>query len=337
METRKKRKLASAVKCDALNSRSPSTPTKRRYKIRRAAKGRSHAKQQYKPIVTSVPHRLKRQRFETLLPGVPIGTGTKRDPITIPLRAVPNCTNCYHCPVGIDHCTCQEFEEILSNALDEVYCTSSHRRQHAYGRNPLNSKSVLPVFVARILRLLNIVEKDVFWDLGCGIGNVVMQAALEHGVDAVGIDIQPENVEVAQKTWQKVQAVWKDRHPDRAIGSVCFITGDMFAELAGIQHGTSTQVAPHFHPTKIWMSNQLFTAHMNHQLADFMTNLPSIKAVCAMHDLFPHERIGITQKRNPKPYEKFPIMTDYMTQHNSLEWSATEERMFYVYSPRLEH
>jgi len=281
--------------------------------------------------------RMKNQRVETLVAGVSCGKGTKHDPIQIPLRAVPNSTDCFHCPIGIDVCSCMEIEEVLSQALHKVYATTTFRRQHAYGRHPLNSKSVLPVFVTRILRLLGVQKgRDVFWDLGCGIGSVVIQAALQ-GIDAVGIDIQSENIEIAEETWKKVRSMWKACHPNQAVGTIQFIKGCMFKELRAIEAGTLSCAPQNLYPTKIWMSNQLFTPHMNLQLADLMTSLDSVKSVASMHDIYPHERSGITQKRNPEPYKKFTSMKDYLTQKNALEWSATEERLFYVYSAALNN
>ena len=278
--------------------------------------------------------RVKHQRADPLLPGVPRGAGTKRDPVTIPLRAAPNASGCLHCPIGIDSCLCREIDGVISAALETVYASTPMRRTHAFGRHPLNSKSVLPVFVTRILRLLSVSAADAFWDLGCGIGNVVMQAALQHGASAVGVDIQAENIAVAKKTWGIVQREWKRRYPSRRIGNVEFFAGDMFAELSAIQAGGKSQSPESMRPTAVWMSNQLFTPQMNHQLADFMGGVPSIRAVAAMLDLFPHERVGITQKRNPRPYAKFPVMRDHMTQENALEWSATEERPFYIYAQK---
>lgn len=278
--------------------------------------------------------RVKHRRVDPLLPGVPRGAGTKCDPITIPLRTVPNASGCVHCPLGIDVCLCREIDTVISTALQSVYTSTKMRRTHAFGRHPLNSKSVLPVFVTRILRLLDVSPKEIFWDLGCGIGNVVMQAALQHGAGAVGIDIQPENIAVAKKTWEIVQKEWKRRHPTWRIGNVEFFAGNMFEELAAVRDGEESQSSKDMRPTTVWMSNQLFTPQMNHQLADFMGSVTSVRGVASMLDLFPHERIGITQKRNPGPYEKFPVMRDHMTQEAALEWSATEERPFYIYTQK---
>ena len=308
------------------------TPVKAKKRTRSAKPPARVAKPKARPRVsapqpTSV--RVKHQRIDPLVPGVPRGVGTKSDPITIPLRLTPNEAGCLHCPIGINQCLCAAIDSVISQALERTYATTAMRRTHAFGRSPLNSKSVLPVFVTRILRLTKTSQEDTFWDLGCGIGTVVMQAALQHGADAVGIDIQPENIAVAEQTWALVQKEWAKRYPERHIGNITFIAGDMFAALESARNKSMKNP-----PTTVWMSNQLFTAQMNHQLADFMASIPSIRAVAAMLDLFPHERIGITQKRNPLPYERFPVMRDHMTQENALEWSAAEERPFYIYAQR---
>ena len=48
--------------------------------------------------------------------------------------------------------------------------------------------------VARMLRLANVTEEDVVYDLGCGDGRIVVRAARQHGARGVGYDINPLRV-----------------------------------------------------------------------------------------------------------------------------------------------
>lgn len=48
--------------------------------------------------------------------------------------------------------------------------------------------------VQEMLRMANVTEQDVLYDLGCGDGRIVITAAKERGARGVGIDIDPERV-----------------------------------------------------------------------------------------------------------------------------------------------
>ena len=48
--------------------------------------------------------------------------------------------------------------------------------------------------VAQMLRLANVTEQDVVYDLGCGDGRIVVRAAKQYGARAVGYDISPLRV-----------------------------------------------------------------------------------------------------------------------------------------------
>ena len=51
--------------------------------------------------------------------------------------------------------------------------------------------------VSAMLKLANVTEKDVVYDLGCGDGMIVTAAAKDFGARAVGIDIDPQRVKEA--------------------------------------------------------------------------------------------------------------------------------------------
>ncbi len=53
--------------------------------------------------------------------------------------------------------------------------------------------------VAEMLKLAEVGEKDVLYDLGCGDGRIVITAALERDCLGVGIDINPQRVEESRK------------------------------------------------------------------------------------------------------------------------------------------
>lgn len=46
--------------------------------------------------------------------------------------------------------------------------------------------------IAAMLKLADLTAADVVYDLGCGDGRLLIQAAVDYGVQGVGIDVDPE-------------------------------------------------------------------------------------------------------------------------------------------------
>ena len=72
--------------------------------------------------------------------------------------------------------------------------------------------------VEAMLKLANVRETDVVYDLGCGDGRTVIRAAKQFGARAVGIDIDPKRIEESRRNAR--EAGVEDR--------VAFFTGDLF-------------------------------------------------------------------------------------------------------------
>src|SRR5260370_9014244 len=60
--------------------------------------------------------------------------------------------------------------------------------------------------VSAMLKLARITKGDTIYDLGCGDGRIVIQAAKEYGAHGVGIDINPERIPEARANPQKAPA-----------------------------------------------------------------------------------------------------------------------------------
>ena len=56
-----------------------------------------------------------------------------------------------------------------------------------------------PKVVDAMLELAQVKKGEVVYDLGCGDGRIVIQAAKRHGARGVGIDIDPDRVDEARK------------------------------------------------------------------------------------------------------------------------------------------
>jgi cyclopropane fatty-acyl-phospholipid synthase-like methyltransferase len=56
-----------------------------------------------------------------------------------------------------------------------------------------------PAVVTAMLQLAQVKKGDLVYDLGCGDGRIVIEAAKRYGARGVGIDIDPERIEEARK------------------------------------------------------------------------------------------------------------------------------------------
>jgi precorrin-6B methylase 2 len=60
-----------------------------------------------------------------------------------------------------------------------------------------------PGVVENMLKLAKVGKNDVLYDLGCGDGRIVIEAAKRYGVRAVGIDIDPQRIMEANENAKK--------------------------------------------------------------------------------------------------------------------------------------
>jgi ribosomal protein L11 methylase PrmA len=75
-----------------------------------------------------------------------------------------------------------------------------------------------PGAIKTMFRLAKITKRDVVYDLGCGDGRIVIAAAKQYGVRAVGIDIDPERIKEARANARRAGVAHK----------VKFIQADLF-------------------------------------------------------------------------------------------------------------
>ena len=72
--------------------------------------------------------------------------------------------------------------------------------------------------VEAMLKLGEVKKGDVLFDLGCGDGRIVVTAAQRYGVDATGVDIDPQRISEAKENATKAGVNGKAK----------FIQGDLF-------------------------------------------------------------------------------------------------------------
>lgn len=63
----------------------------------------------------------------------------------------------------------------------------------------------LPAVITALLELGQVTSEDLVYDLGCGDGRVVIQAATTCGARGLGVDIDPERIQEARQSAEEAQ------------------------------------------------------------------------------------------------------------------------------------
>lgn len=120
-------------------------------------------------------------------------------------------------------------QDVVQRVIDETYQRAVGPHVHKLTRYEAFSSEVygelMPPFVSDIIHATGLREGMLFLDLGAGVGNVVLQAALETGCRAYGVEIMPEPAKIARSQVEQFKmrcAMWGVR-----MGEVEFEEGDM--------------------------------------------------------------------------------------------------------------
>jgi len=203
----------------------------------------------------------------------------------------------------------------MQTLLDECYAgISDKRRTEHYRRRDLCAKSVLPEFVARLVRASAITSNEVFYDLGCGNGSVLFQVAAMTGARCVGIEIDAHNAGVARQAWERLRPLLEAK-----------VGRSLHVEIRCADFCTEMQDAHYFgQKCVIWAANLLLPPPINHFLSERLRAVPSGTHIFALADLYPHGR-SVAALRDPDAFEKFE-MADFRWQPMSVEWCVMEHR-----------
>mmetsp|Transcript_21565 Transcript_21565/g.38737 ORF Transcript_21565/g.38737 Transcript_21565/m.38737 type:complete len:442 (-) Transcript_21565:1194-2519(-) len=194
------------------------------------------------------------------------------------------------------------------------------RRSHGKDIS-LCAKEILPHFVSNLLASYPLEAGDVFWDCGSGIGNVVMQVAIQCKCFAWGVELQQVNHEIASQAWDNLRR--RLQHDCTPFGHVSFEQGDM------------TKLHPKFieswahSPTRImiYMNNYLFPQELNLKMIEmFRDILPKGAAVCCMKPLLPIGRSARTSSRYTSSFN----LTEIPYAATDVEWGCAGT--MYVYT-----
>lgn len=106
-------------------------------------------------------------------------------------------------------------QDVVQRVIDETYQRAVGPHVHKLARYEAFSDQVygelMPPFVSDIIHATGLREGMLFLDLGAGVGNVVLQAALETGCRAYGIEMMLEPAKIARSQLEQFKmrcAMW---------------------------------------------------------------------------------------------------------------------------------
>ena len=214
--------------------------------------------------------------------------------------------------------------EWVKRILDQTYARTVSPRVELLRAYKNGSDNVygelLPRFVSEVFRETRLNHEQIFVDLGSGVGNVVLQAALEVGCESWGIEMMPNPCDLAE-----LQA---KEFPARAklwglnVGAVHLLRGD-FTENREI--GSVLQKAD-----VVLVNNQAFTPELNDRLMSMFLDLKEGCQVVSLRPFVPEgHKIAI---RNVDSACNMFVQRRREYFSNSVSW--TDRGGFYYYATK---
>ncbi|KAI1308417.1 Nucleosomal histone H3-Lys79 methylase [Mortierella claussenii] len=125
--------------------------------------------------------------------------------------------------------------ELVVHILQQVYSRTVAARASKLNQYEAFSNNVygeiLPILTREFIQRTKLNERKVFVDLGCGIGNVVLQVALQTGAESYGVEIMETPAKFSKKQAKEFEA--RSRAYGLHHGPVTMIQGD-FLETPGL-------------------------------------------------------------------------------------------------------
>ncbi|KAK7202534.1 histone methylation protein DOT1-domain-containing protein [Myxozyma melibiosi] len=192
--------------------------------------------------------------------------------------------------------------EILSEIYGRVVSphVSELRKYEAFSSNVYGE--LLPKFVTKIFRELEMDSGSVFVDLGSGVGNCVLQAALELGCRAYGCEMMPRASALATRQENELKErlkLWGVEPGETTLLAGDFVTNE---EIGGALENA----------TVLLVNNYAFDAELNNSLVNMFLDLKDGTKIVSLKSFVP-------------PGHK-------ITQHNAespINLLKVEEREFY--------
>ena len=169
-------------------------------------------------------------------------------------------------------------ERILSQACARTVSLGvKSLREYENGTDNVYGE-LLPRFVSKILREDTRIRSDqVFVDLGSGVGNVVLQAALEIGCESWGCEMMKNSCNLAELQQKEFQA--RCRLWGLAVGEIHLERGDFLTNAAIAKIILRADI--------VLVNNQAFTPELNERLTSLFLDLKEGAKIVSLKSFVP--------------------------------------------------
>lgn len=173
--------------------------------------------------------------------------------------------------------------------------------------NPNTYGEITPKFIQQIIEEVGITSNDIFYDIGSGIGNVVLQVAVQTGCKAIGIEIRPELTKIANNMKSKLPEISSKVIKKKIkTNKISFETGDALTEDYNYKDATI-----------IFLNNWCFGGELEQTLfRKFEKELKEGTKIICLKDAFPRFRpdslrfIDSPCQKFKYPWKKFQSCED---------------------------
>ncbi|OQR82624.1 histone methyltransferase [Achlya hypogyna] len=208
----------------------------------------------------------------------------------------------------------EETSQCAKSSLVEKTSAADLKRLLTYGE-------VLPdAFTDTIMPFLALDEDDVFYDLGCGTGKIVVQVALETPLrDGRGVELMLNRVVEGQRALERLRTTYPEHVADTQLS---IVQGD-------ICH-PSTQEAMR-DATVVFINNVLFPPEVMSAVCDLLKTLPRLKRIVTMKKICERHR----EARCARDHSACTLFDDPPVQAKvSVSWA--KHAFAYLYTVRQE-
>ena len=199
-------------------------------------------------------------------------------------------------------------ERILTQTYSRTVSPRVHMLRHYQNGTDNVYGELLPKFVSRILKKdVKIKSDQIFVDLGSGVGNCVLQAALEVGCQSWGCEMMENACELAELQEKEFSArcrLWGLSH-----GDIHLERGDFLANPTIHMVLQKADV--------VLVNNQAFTSTLNEDLTNLFLDLKEGAKVVSLKSFVPHGN-KIQEKNIEAAYNRLDVMEyEYYSGHVS--------------------
>lgn len=174
--------------------------------------------------------------------------------------------------------TLQEYKALYDKALFDVNLQGHVLRKYKSGTAEVYGEA-LPELVGYLIDHLGITASDVVYDIGSGIGNVVLQISAQTGCKSYGVEIREDLHKIATNIHSCLKTEMGN-NKKTGLGEVILINGDALNQPNLL-----------IDTTIVFLNNVCYPEHMLHQLEHFfMETLQHGTRVVTVKELFPRTR-----------------------------------------------